>query len=231
MSGGVGIDVGASRVHLVALRGGRVVAADVLAADDVAGVLALVRSVGAGRVAVDAPSALSPLAHAGDTALAPKFRAARCGEIALGREAGVWVPWVSPPADRSAPVAGWIEVGLALFAALAGAGVEAVETYPHAVFRALAGGARVPAKSSPEGLVRRVELLRAAGVDEPTLPLWGHDGLDAGAAALVAASPEPRVLSCGHDGSSIWLPPSPSTSESRHAGGGRLRGERGGGRS
>jgi hypothetical protein len=185
---GVGIDVGASRVHLVAVRGGRVVAADVLPADDTAGVLSLV------------------LAHADDAALAPKFRAARCGEVALGREAGVWVPWVSPPADRSAPVAGWIEVGLTLFAALGGAGVDAVETYPHAVFRALAGGARIPGKSTPEGRRRRVELLRAAGILEATLPLWDHDGLDAGAAALVAASPEPRVLTCGHDGSSIWLP-------------------------
>lgn len=206
MSGaGVGIDVGASRVHLVALRRGEVVAAEVLAADDVAGVLQIVQSVGAGRVAVDAPSALSSLAHAGDETLAPKFRAARCGEIALGREAGVWVPWVSPPAGAG-EIAGWITVGLSLFAALAGAGIEAVETYPHAVFRALAGGARIPGKSTPEGRRRRVELLRSAGIVEVTLPLWDHDGLDAGAAALVAASPEPRVLTCGHDGSSIWLP-------------------------
>ena len=202
---GVGIDVGASRVHVVALQDGRVIAADVLAADDVAGVLEVVRAVGAARVAIDAPSALSALAHAGDTALAPKFRAARCGEIALGREVGVWVPWVSPPVD-AAEVAGWITVGLSLFSALAGCGVDAVETYPHAVFRVLAGGARIPGKSTSEGRRRRVELLRGAGVVEATLPLWDHDGLDAGAAALVAASPEPRVLTCGHDGSSIWLP-------------------------
>lgn len=214
MSGaGVGIDVGASRVHLVALAGGRVVAADVLAAGDPAAVVTWCRHARASRVAIDAPSALSPLAHAGDASLARKFRAARCGEIALGREVGVWVPWVSPPADAT-DVAGWISVGLAVFAALAGAGVEAVETYPHAVFRSLAGGARIPGKSTPEGRRRRVELLRAAGVVEPTLPLWDHDGLDAGAAALVAASPAPRVLTCGHDGSSIWLPPAPSTSES-----------------
>lgn len=213
MSGaGVGIDVGASSVHLVALRDGRVVAADVLDAGDPGGVLAAVRSVGATRVAIDAPSALSSLAHAADGSLAPKFRAARCGEIALGREAGVWVPWVSPPAG-GADVAGWITVGLALFTAFAGAGIEAVETYPHAVFRALAGGARVAGKSTAEGRRRRVELLRGAGVVESTLPLWDHDGLDAGAAALVAASSEPRVLTCGHDGSSIWLPPNPSISE------------------
>ena len=176
-----------------------------LAADDLDGVRSFVERAGAERVAVDAPSGRSPLAHAGDSSLAPKFRAARCGEIALGREAGVWVPWVSPPVGAG-EVAGWIRVGLALFVALADAGVETVETFPHAVFRSLAGGARVPAKSSPEGLARRVELLRDAGIVEPTLPLWGHDGLDAGAAALVAADPSPRVLTCGHDGSSIWLP-------------------------
>ena len=181
------------------------VAADVFDAGDIAGVVARVRALGAGRVAIDAPSGLSPLAHAGDETLPRKFRAARCGEIALGREAGVWVPWVSPPAGAT-EVAGWITVGLALFDAVRAAGVEVVETYPHAVFRALAAGARLPPKSSPAGLASRAALLGAGGVIEGTLALWGHDGLDAGAAALVAADLSPRVLSCGHDGSSIVLP-------------------------
>jgi len=203
---GVGIDVGASRLHLVALSAdGEVLAGDVLPADDVEAAVAWVQRFAPGRVAVDAPSALSPGSHAGDLSLAPKFRAARCGEIALGREVGVWVPWVSPPAGTN-DVAGWIRVGLRLFEALAAAGLDAVETYPHGVFRVLARGTRVPAKSSSEGLSRRVELLRRAGVAEATLPLWGHDGLDACAAALVAASADPRVVTCGHDGSSIWLP-------------------------
>ena len=181
------------------------VAAEVLAADEPAAAVDLVRSLGVvGRVAVDAPSGLSSGAHLDDGTLSRKFRAARCGEVALGREAGVRVPWVSPPVG-AADVAGWITVGLALFTSLGAAGLEAVETYPHAVFRTLAGG-RVPPKSTDEGRRRRVELLRAAGVDEPTLPLWGHDGLDACAAALVAIDPSPRVLTCGHDGSSIWLP-------------------------
>jgi hypothetical protein len=73
----------------------------------------------------------------------------------------------------------------------------------------LAGGERVPAKSTPAGLARRVELLRTAGVDEATLPLWGHDGLDALAAALVAADPSAVALTCGHDGSAVWLPGPP----------------------
>lgn len=207
MSGaGVGIDVGASTIHLVALTGdGRVLAGGVLPADDVPGAMAWVQRFHPVRVAVDAPSGLSSGAHLADASLAPKFRAARCGEIALGRELGVWVPWVSPPMD-ALDVAPWITVGLALFAGLAAAGVEAVETYPHAVFRGLAGGQRVPAKSTAAGLARRAQLLAGAGVAEPTLPLWGHDGLDACAAAVVAADPAARAVTCGHDGSSISLP-------------------------
>ena len=206
---GVGIDVGASRLHAVALRDGHLAAAAVLDAD-AGGAVDWVRSLAGAvtRVAIDAPSGLSTGAHAVDGALAPKFRAARCGEIALGRERGVWVPWVSPPAD-AADVAGWIVVGLALFEALAEAGVDAVETYPHAVFRSLAGG-KVPAKSSAAGLARRAELLRDAGVVEPTLPLWAHDGLDAAAAALVAADDDACPVTCGHDGSAIWLPGPPT---------------------
>ena len=180
-------------------------AADVLDADAGAAV-AWVRALGddVRRVAIDAPSALSAGAHAEDAALAPKFRAARCGEVALGREHGVWVPWVSPPVGAD-EVAGWIVVGLALFEAFGVAGIDAVESFPQAVFRSLAGG-RVPAKSSAEGLARRVELLRGAGVVEATLPLWGHDGLDAAACAVVAADPLARAVTCGHDGSAIWLP-------------------------
>jgi hypothetical protein len=193
------------------MRDGQVVAADVLTVTPDVGELVVgwVRaSVGTGRavrrVAIDAPSALSVGAHLDDTALAPKFRAARCGEIALGREGGVWVPWVSPPVG-SADVAGWITVGLSVFGAVAAAGFAGVETFPQAVFRSLAGG-RVPPKSSAEGLAARVELLRGAGVAERTLPMWGHDGLDACACALVAADPCARALTCGHDGSAIWLP-------------------------
>ena len=203
---GVGIDVGASRLHVVALRGGRVVAADVLSATSREDVVGWVRALDDEvlRVAIDAPSALSPGAHADDASLAPKFRAARCGEIALGRDAGVWVPWVSPPVGAT-DVAGWIAVGLSVFEALGAAGLLCVETFPQAVFRALAGG-RVPPKSSADGLARRASLLRDAGVVEETMPLWGHDGLDACACALVAADVRARPLTCGHDGSSIWMP-------------------------
>ncbi len=197
-------------MHVVALSpasGNRlsVVGAEVIT--DPGDVVLWVASLGqVGRVAIDAPSGLSPRWHADDLTLAPKFRSARCGEIALGREVGIWVPWVSP-AIGATDIAPWISVGLALFAAFGEAGIDAVETFPHAVFRVLNGGARVAAKSKPGGLAERAILLRAAGVDEPTLPLWGHDGLDAAAAALVAADPGARAVTCGHDGSAIWIPP------------------------
>ena len=196
-------------MHAIALDGGRVMRGDVLP-PVAAEVVAWVRGLGAPvrRVAVDAPSARSPLHHAGDETLAPKFRRARCGEIALGRDVGVWVPWVSPAEGEDLPA--WIAVGLSTFAALAAAGFDAVETYPHAVFRTLAGG-RVASKSTAAGRAERVRLLRAAGVAEVTLPLWDHDGLDACAAALVAADPSARALTCGHDGSAIWLPGTPTT--------------------
>ncbi len=182
-----------------------VVAAEVVPTDEAA-LGALVGSLvarGVGRVAVDAPSALSTLPHAGDVTLGAKFRAARCGEVALGRERGVWVPWVSPPAP---PLAGWMDVGLRLFAGLAAAGLDAVETFPQAVFRAWTGGAPLPPKSRPDGLAARARLLAAAGLAEPSLAVWTHDGLDAAACALVACGPSVAVT-CGHDGSAVWLPP------------------------
>ena len=193
-------------MHVVAVDASRVVAGDVFAADDVDAVVSVARGL-ADRVAIDAPSALSALAHAADESLAPKFRVARCGEIALGRDAGVWVPWVSPACgDEVAP---WIAVGLALFAAFARAGVDAVETYPHGVFHRLADGARVAPKSTADGRAQRIGLLRSAGIREVTLPLWDHDGLDALAAAVVAADPSAERITCGHDGSAVWLPPPP----------------------
>ena len=143
------------------------------------------------------------LPHAGDDALAPKFRLARCAEVALGREHGIWVPWVSP-AER--PPYGWIATGLTVFDALAPLGVPLLEVYPHAVFRALAR-TRLPRKATPEGRAARAALLAAAGVAVPAGA--SHHALDALAAALVArdhAAGRARRVGCGHDDSAIWLP-------------------------
>jgi len=211
----VGIDVGTRQLHAVALdEHARVVGVAVLDAtrpDAVVGWTAA-----ADAVAVDAPDRWSTAPHATDDDLSPKFRTARCGEIALAREHRVWVPWVTP----TRPVEGWIRVGIDLFAALRAAGHEPVEVYPHAVFCAL-GGRRPPPKQQLAGAEARIRLLESAGLTATSLPMWSHDALDAAAAALVAlhhANGVARPATCGHDGSAIWLPALPDNGN--HAGDG-----------
>ena len=194
----IGVDVGAVKLHAVALP------LDVQVFDDVG---ALVRwAAGAAAVAIDAPAALSTRPHAADTALAPKFRVARCGEIALGREHGYWVPFVGP---AEPPDGGWLAVGLAAHAALPGA----LEAYPYAGFRELAGGAPLARKQTREGRSQRAALLRGAGVEADAA--WSHDTLDAALCAVVArdrVAGRARRVTCGHDDSAIWLPGSVSRS-------------------
>jgi predicted nuclease with RNAse H fold len=207
----VGIDVGASRVHGVRLDDARrLVDARDFAADDLEAVVAWAD--GARIAAVDGPDAPSVGAHAGDTTLAPKFRAARTGEVALGRHHGLWVSWATPPV---LPAGGWMAVAAALHRALAATGVEALEVYPHGAFRELAGGARLPSKRTADGRARRAELLTAEIPGAATLAAGSHDALDAAAAAVVAADRRAGVAVAagprpgdppGDDGSRIWLP-------------------------
>ena len=209
----VGIDVGARRLDGVALDGkGRVLDAVAFPAAELGALVAWAAT--ARAVAVDAPDAWSAAPHADDEGLAPKFRSARCAEIALGRTEGIWVPWTTPVEEAPGT---WIAVGVRLFAALRDAGHQPLEVFPHAVFRLLGGGRRPPRKRTVEGAVVRAGLLRAAGVTSPAAPTvpaamasWGHDALDATAAALVAlhhTRGTARGVTCGHDGSAIWLPP------------------------
>ena len=190
-----GIDVGARIVHVVTLH--PAVHSYVFPAADLDGAARAVA--GAEVIAIDAPAQPSAQPHAREEALSPKFRRARCCEIALGREHGIWVPWVAPPERPADP---WMEVGFELFDAL---GKRAVEVYPHAAFRMLAGGARLPRKTTAEGRAARIDLLQAAGVDPPDR---SHDSLDAAVAALTArhvADGTALRVTCGHDDSAIWL--------------------------
>lgn len=215
----IGIDLGASTIHVVAIEGssaGRpsIVAARTFAATDVDGVIALVS--GARDIAIDAPTQLSTAPHREDVHISPKFRVARCGEIALGQDAGIWVPWVTPV--DPARVAGWMQVGFALWAALRDAGHAPIEVYPAGVFRVLAG--RVPPrKTTHAGAHERIDLL-ARSVDLPTtIEMWSHDGIDAAGAALTAHQKGAgTALEIGHDaaacdGSAIWLPAAPGSAE------------------
>lgn len=183
-------------MHVAALDGGtRLREFD---SGDLAGVVGEVAA--AGVVAIDAPAQLSTRPHAVDEALSPKFRRARCCEVALGREQGIWVPWVAPSERPADP---WMEVGFELFAAL---GARAVEVYPYAAFRVLAGGERLPKKTTREGRAARAELLRRAGVEPPDR---SHHFLDAAVAAVTAqcvADGSALRVTCGHDASAIWLP-------------------------
>jgi predicted nuclease with RNAse H fold len=202
VSRGLGVDVGARRIHAVALEDGRVEDVLVVAPEEAGALLEHARH--ASAVAIDAPAAPSTAPHAGDPTISRKFQHGRCAEIGLGRQAGIWVPWVTPV---EAPTTGWMTVGFALFRLLTPV-TQVVETYPHAAFRRLSPGA-LPPKLSVAGIRRRVELLEAAGVREPRLLAWGHDALDALVAALVAArvaSGDAQPFGCGHDGSVIWLP-------------------------
>jgi hypothetical protein len=201
---GLGIDVAADRLYAVQLApDGSVVRAAVLGADELAEVRAWAAEVDA--VAIDAPEAPSTEPHTGDSSLSTKFRPARCAEIGLGQRRSIWVPWVTPASE---PFSGWMSLGFELFAALQGV-ATVVETYPYAIFRTLNQGRAVSAKTTLAGHRARCELLRANGVVDPPLAMWGHDGLDATAAALVAlgvASSRSEPVTCGHDGSAIWLP-------------------------
>jgi hypothetical protein len=208
----VGIDLGASTIHVVVIeptRAGRptVVAARTFAASEVDGVVALVD--GARDIAIDAPAQLSTAVHRDDPSISPKFRVARCGEIALGQAAGIWVPWVTP-AD-AAKVVGWMQVGFDLWSALRAAGHEPVEVYPAGVFRVLAG--RVPPnKATHPGAHARIDLLAAHITLPPTIEVWSHDGIDAAGAALTAHQKGAGTArAIGHDAatcdsSAIWLP-------------------------
>jgi predicted nuclease with RNAse H fold len=211
----VGIDLGARSLHVVTLAGAgarltvhdaRVVDPDALA--ELTPIAASARA-----VAIDAPAAPSRACHARDTELAPKFRTARCGEIALGRATGIWVPWPTPARAEEAPP--WMHVGFAAWTECRGHGPEPMEVYPAGAFRVLAGG-RVPPKTTPAGLVARRALLAEHIEAPPGFAMWSHDGLDAAVAALTAAHGAwGTAVAHGHhdatcDPTPVWLPAAPA---------------------
>lgn len=108
------------------------------------------------------------------------------------------------------PVPGWIATGLELYSALAKTvAAELIEVYPYAGFRVLTDPSRLAKKTSVAGTRQRVDALRAAGLRGDHLELWSHDSLDAALAAIIALQRHNRSalrVTCGHDGSAIWLP-------------------------
>jgi predicted nuclease with RNAse H fold len=177
----VGIDLGATRIHVARLDGDRV---DVGVTTEIGQVVEW--SVDATAIAIDAPSdPATGRVHAG--AHSKKFAVARCNEIAAGEQLGIWVPWVTPVL---ADAPGWMRTGFAVWAALRAAGHEPVEVYPAGCFWLLNGRRWPPKKSTPQGRAARRALL---GLDA-VLPT--HDHIDAAMAAVVARGPYRLV---GHD--------------------------------
>jgi Protein of unknown function (DUF429) len=216
----IGIDLGASTIHVVVLSGpagerGVVADARTFDATDIESVVALAH--GAAEIAIDAPAELSTAPHRDDASVSNKFRTARCGEIALGQQAKIWVPWVTP--HDSTAVAGWIAVGFALWQALRRVGHEPLEVYPAGVFRTLAGH-RVPSKSTRSGRQARIALLEPHVERAPAIEMWSHDGIDAlGAAVTARRKLQGSAVAITHadagcDGSAIWLPGPPTAPRS-----------------
>jgi predicted nuclease with RNAse H fold len=203
-----GIDVGAERLHVAGLGvDGRVGPSRIFARDQMRELLDMVA--GARVVAVDAPAQITTLPHLDDPELSAKFRQARCAEVALGRDYGIWVPFVAPAAR---PNAGWMETGFSVFDVLADTVSAVIETFPYAGFRALSS-APLAKKTTVAGATQRVRLLRDAGVSGEHMEMWSHDSIDALLAALVAAQHAEGCaigVGCGHDESVIWLPAPPS---------------------
>jgi predicted nuclease with RNAse H fold len=202
----VGVDVAAERLHCVALDVSlRVADARMFAAAELGDLVRWARA--ATIVAVDAPAELSTAPHASESSLSPKFARARCAEIALGRRYGLWVPFVAPLAGE--PIATWMKTGLALFEEFDRTSTRVIEVFPYAGYRRLVAPERLAKKSLLDGARQRITALDTAGVTEARLEMWSHDGLDALLAAMTAARCAEGVaveVTCGHDGSAIWLP-------------------------
>jgi predicted nuclease with RNAse H fold len=201
----VGIDPGASAIHCVVLDDARrIVDGRVLAVQSLTDLAAVTE--GATAIAIDAPAALSSAPHVEDPAVSPKFRSARCCEIALGRQYRLWVPWVTPVAGAKVP--SWMQVGFQLYAELAARGHTPIEVYPHAGFQLLAGS-RLPKKTTLAGIQERIARLEGQGIAASWMQLWSHDALDATLAALLALRAIQGTavpVGCGHDPSAIWVP-------------------------
>ncbi len=202
----VGVDVGADRVHMVALNSAlRVVTTTAMDPNRLELFESILRSCERPiSVAIDGPDGPSLAPFHNDPTVSRKFRIARGCEVELGRQRKIWVSFATGPE----PLTGWALTAADLFALTRSFGHYALETYPYAVFHTLAGH-RLPKKTTGAGITARVSTLQNAGVHADSLPMWSHDGLDAAAAALVAAhhfQGSAVGIHCSLDQTTIWLP-------------------------
>lgn len=190
----VGIDLGATHLHVAVLDGG----IETCTTTSIGEVVELCR--GAAAIAIDAPSEpASGRVHHG--APSTKFAVARCNEIAAGEQLGVWVPWVTPVLDDCPP---WMRTGFRVWQALRDAGHAPMEVYPAGCFWLLNGRRWPPRKQTVEGRAARLALL------DVDVHLTSHDQIDALMAATVARGPNRAIahVAPGCDGSTMWVPAS-----------------------
>lgn len=204
---GIGIDVGADRVHLVALDASfRVVTTAVMEPGRFEFFESILRSCkGSIAVAIDGPDGPSMAPFRNDPTVSGKFRNARGCEVELGRQRKIWVSFATGPE----PLSGWALVASDLFSLTRSFGHRPLETYPYAIFHTLAGR-RLPKKTTGAGITARVGTLQSAGLQADWLAMWSHDALDAAAAALVAVHHFRNTaiaIACPLDDTTIWLPP------------------------
>ena len=203
MTVALGVDVGAQALHVIGLDTSLMVTVRERIAPDQFPAL-LQQLTGRLSIGIDGPAGPSVGAYLDDDTLAPKFRPARGCEVELGRQRGIWVPWVTGPE----PLTGWMSVSADVHTFALSFGHDALETYPHGIFTTLLAK-RPPKKSTLEGRSVRIRLLTEVGVHGNDLADWNHDELDAAAASLVAA--RHRVgsavaITSLRDGTSVWLP-------------------------
>lgn len=152
-----GVDLGGARMHVVVLDDAtQVVATRMWATSEIAAAAKSLASCDV--IAIDSPDRWSTGLLPAHADLSLKFVGARCAEFELARKHRIWVPWVTPPEPTLEIIASgrfeWMRRGMELFDALAGRG-QAIEVYPHAIYRWLARPNPIPPKKKIEGVQRR----------------------------------------------------------------------------
>lgn len=138
-------------------------------------------------IAIDAAGGLSSAPHHDDQSLSPKFRSARCAEIALGRDRRISVPWATPTEEQPSP--GMDARGIP--------GVRHRTSIGRPPHRGLslrrlsrAGGHEDRFQADGSRPASACGATDALGMSIDGLEMWSHDSLDACLAALIAHDAE-----------------------------------------
>jgi hypothetical protein len=108
-------------------------------------------------------------------------------------------------------VPGWMAVGFRVWDALKAEGHQPMEVFPAGCFHLLNGNKWPAKKTTVQGRIDRVELLRSHLALPRDVEMWSHDALDAAGASLVAYQGRAGAIKVTHgcatpDGSELWFP-------------------------